>query len=57
MSVKGDDRDRLARRLYNLANRASKGRLTPREREYLHALIDHYNTTASQWNKENNTHV
>lgn len=52
MTVRNDDADRLARRLYNLANRAGKQRFDDREREYLHALIDHFNTTAAQWKKE-----
>lgn len=52
MTVRGKDPNRLARRLWPLAHRASKGQLTPTEQDTLHAYLDHYLETMRTLNKE-----
>ena len=52
MTVRGKDPNRLARRLWPLAHRASKGQLTPTEQDTLHAYLDHYQATIRDANKE-----
>ena len=54
MTVSQKDPNRLARRLWSLAHRASKGQLTPIEQDTLHAYLNHYQATIRNANKETN---
>lgn len=52
MTMSPKDPNRLARRLWSLAYRASKGQLTTTEQDTLHAYLDHYLETMRTLNKE-----